>query len=179
MKLVASQLKEGENPFSFSSESDPWVKDLVSNIAAQGNVIRAPLQMALNLTKLEPDYYLKGRLNFEVEQCCARCAENFGLKISHPIELALVHNASGTAGEKTILSQDTDELDITYFDGPEIDLAPLMREQFFLSLPYQSVCQEGCLGVCQHCGKNLNLGKCSCDAQPPSGPFDALKTLKV
>lgn len=179
MKLITSQLHEGENPLSFSSEKDAWVQTLVNDISEQGSVLRSPMGLTLSLTKLEPDYYLKGRMVFEVEQSCSRCAESFGLKISHPIELALVHGTSGTSSQKTALTEETDQLDVTYFDGPDIDLDPLMKEQFFLSLPYQAVCKADCRGVCQSCGQNLNTKVCGCaEKVAPISAFEALKNFK-
>ena len=185
MKLVTSQLVEGENTLSFTSSKDSWVRELVADIASQGSHFLSPLDIQLKLTKLEPDYYLKGEISFEVEQCCARCAENFGLKSKFPFSLSLLQTKSDvakikkTANTKVDDAEEAADLDITYFEGPEIDLAPIIREQFFLSLPYQAVCRADCLGMCQTCGKNLNQGHCRCfNATNVPSPFEALRSFK-
>ena len=36
-----------------------------------------------------------------------------------------------------------------------IDLEPVIRDAVVLSLPFQPVCQEDCLGLCPHCGVRL------------------------
>jgi uncharacterized protein len=44
--------------------------------------------------------------------------------------------------------------DYTVFDD-HVDLEPLVRDAVVLSLPFQPVCQEDCLGLCPECGVRL------------------------
>jgi uncharacterized protein len=39
--------------------------------------------------------------------------------------------------------------------GEHVDLEPLVRDAVVLSLPFQPVCQEDCLGLCPQCGVRL------------------------
>lgn len=178
MKLLVTQLAEGENAFRFSSEKDGWLADVVTHVRAKGYDVKSNLDVDANLTKLEPDYYLRGQMRFEIEQTCARCAENFVLPIRHAFEVALAHVSTAKVS-RDALSEESEELDVNFFEGPEIDLGPIVQEQFFLSLPYQSLCRPGCRGVCQRCGKNLNGGECGCSKASPLSPFSVLQDLKV
>ncbi len=179
MKLVVSQLKEGENPLSFNSLHDKWVEALLKHLQTQGAYqVRGAFEMSGTLTKLEPDYYLRARLRFEVNQVCSRCAEPFALSVQHPFGVALAHVPAGQARESTE-NEESEELDITYFSGNELELAPILEEQFVLSMPYQAVCQTDCKGVCQRCGKNLNLASCTCASGSKPNAFSALKDIKI
>lgn len=149
--------------------------ELAHRVTKQGYVLKAPMAIDVQLTKLEPDYYLRGTMGFAVEQSCARCAEAFSLPISHPFNVALAHVSHGKARSPE-LTEESEELDINFFEGNEIDLSPIIEEQFFLSLPYQSLCKEDCKGICQQCGKNKNVSDCACVARP-TNPFSVLQHM--
>lgn len=171
MKLVISQIKPGENLLSYSSESDAHLKVLGEELKAEGFRVDGPLKFQGTLHKHEPDYYLDGHLDWTVEQDCSRCAETFKSLVSHPFQLALAHSA----GE----SQDSEDLDVICFHGNDLDLKPLLHEQFVLSVPFQSLCSESCKGICQHCGKNLNRQECVCAEKPSHHPFSVLKNVTL
>lgn len=178
MKLVISQLKDGENPLSFSTQQDSWLKSLEQQLGAEGYALKGDLLVTGTLHKHEPDYYLQGILDFTVTQECSRCAEGFSLPVHSPFNLALAHISAGKKHKKTeAISEESEELDVIYFDGHEIDLKPIIHEQFVLSLPYNSLCNENCKGICQHCGQNLNRQECSCVKTPVHNPFSVLKTV--
>ncbi len=187
MKLNTSQVFPGENALQFSSQKDGWVQNLVTRVSASGYEFTAPLALDLRLTKLEPDFYLKGTLGCHVIQPCARCAESFELKINHRFEIAFsklnsrrgksrFENNTGSTSESTA---EMNEVDINFIEGNEIDLSPVIEEQFFLAIPFQSVCQESCKGMCQRCGANLNKGRCDCKVESKAIAFSDLGILKV
>jgi len=180
MKLQISQLKDGENEFAYSSTKEPWFQELLKKVKRMdfGFNETENASLELRLTKIDPDYYLKGVLNAKTRQICSRCAETFQSSLTHPFELALAHVPHGKAGSPQI-AEESEELDVIYFEGNEIDLSPLVEEQLFLSEPYQSHCRPDCRGLCQQCGKNLNAGPCACKADRRSSPFSILNDLKL
>ncbi len=170
MKLKVSQLDTGENRFQFSSAKDKWLKGVIDHLGTQGYTVSPTgLDMDLVVTKLEPDYVLRGRLGYEATMACDRCAEPFSLKVKHPFDLAYVRSAQ---------SEGDEDLDQTVFEGDEIDLKPLVEEQFFLGLPFALICKEDCKGICQSCGENRNLGNCHCVASEPTNAFSELAKLR-
>lgn len=177
MKLPISQLVEGENRFHFNSAKETWLRDILTKVAGQGPRVTQGMDVKIKLTKLEPDYYMRGEMDFEVEQACSRCAEAFTMPIRHAFDVALAHLVPGKHGNGTSEAE-SEELDVNFFGGNEIDLAPVIEEQFFLSLPFQSICREDCRGICQQCGANLNTGSCLCRRDQRTTPFSVLKDLK-
>ncbi|MBY0370727.1 DUF177 domain-containing protein [bacterium] len=179
MKLGLAQLKTGENAFLFSSQNDPWLRDLEKALAEQCVKITSGLNAQVMLTKLEPDYFLKGALQFEVKQVCGRCAESFSLPVLHGFELGLAHVQNTARGQlKDSVSDESEELDIVYFEGQEVDLSPILEEQVLLSLPYAPICRPDCKGICQSCGSDLNQGQCQCKKTNPLNAFAALAQYK-
>ncbi len=176
MKLALTHLAEGDSAFRFSTKQDAWMRDLVRAIAEDGSIVKSDLNLEMQITKLEPEYYLRGKMGFQVEQACSRCAENFPLPIQHEFSVALAH--ASRAKPAPVLAEESDELDVHFFEGHNIDLAPLVREQFFLSLPYQSLCGAECKGVCQKCGLNLNTSSCDCAKKNAFSPFSVLEEIR-
>ncbi len=178
MKIVVTSLVEGENPFHFDSQKESWLKELLSDLSKEGYQFKSPLVVNAHLTKIEPDFYLRGKLKFSVEQSCARCAENFILNVNSPFEVTLANVPSGKLSSSKI-TEESKELDINFFEGNEIDLNPIITEQFFLSIPYQSLCKPDCLGICQQCGANLNTKMCQCAEKKSVTPFSVLQEVKL
>jgi len=48
------------------------------------------------------------------------------------------------------------ETDLVLPEHGQIDLAPILREYLLLDMPINPLCKSDCLGLCLHCGKNLN-----------------------
>jgi len=57
---------------------------------------------------------------------------------------------------------ETEEQEIHYVSGTELDLDPYIREAVLLQLPYVPVCREDCQGLCPKCGANKNKDSCEC-----------------
>jgi len=57
-----------------------------------------------------------------------------------------------------------EELDVSFLEGAQINVAGLVRENVLLALPVKPLCHEGCRGLCPQCGKNLNEGPCPCSS---------------
>ena len=58
-----------------------------------------------------------------------------------------------------------------------IDLAPLVHELAWLSVPMQPLCKPDCQGLCMECGHNLNLGDCGCEEENIDPRLSVLKQL--
>jgi uncharacterized protein len=145
-------------------------------VEKEGYRFVTPMQVDLKVTKLEPEFYIKGKLEFTVEQTCARCAETFPLSIRHPFDVAMA-KLPQVRVRGTEIAEKADTLDVNFFEGNEIALNPIIEEQFFLSIPYQSLCRQECKGMCQKCGMNRNIKECGCKAVLEVSPFAALEGL--
>ncbi len=177
MKIKVSQLQEGENQLEYTTEKSDSLRKLVERMA-KDHTVEGPFRVSLNLTKLDPDYFLRGKLQFLLKPDCSRCAESFPFPVDHKFELGLVHLANGKPQRTATLAEETEELDLNWFSDNELSFEPILEEQFLLSLPIQPLCLPDCLGLCQTCGKNLNEEVCNCGAMKGPNPFDVLKNLK-
>jgi len=70
------------------------------------------------------------------------------------------------------------ETEVSYYQGEGLLLEDALREQVLLAVPLKVICHEDCSGLCPHCGKNLNVERCSC-AEPVEDPrWSALKDIR-
>ena len=50
-------------------------------------------------------------------------------------------------------------------DHHQLDLTEAVRQNVLTALPMVTICQEDCQGLCAQCGKDLNLGPCTCEPE--------------
>jgi len=118
---------------------------------------------------------LQCRLTSTMEVTCGRCLEPFSVPVDAevetrfvpPAELARVtaetaagavrHDAGG-------LQPDVDDavVGLAEYRDDSIDLAGVVREQWYLALPMKPLCREDCQGLCPVCGVNRNRETCAC-----------------
>jgi len=94
-----------------------------------------------------------------IDICCSRCLENTKLSIGSDFAYTLIP-AKAEASEDLELKPE--ELEISYYQGDFIDLAPIICEQIILQIPIKVLCSSDCRGLCQQCGTNLNVSSCNC-----------------
>ncbi|MCD7745879.1 MAG: DUF177 domain-containing protein [Lachnospiraceae bacterium] len=87
---------------------------------------------------------VSGEIELEVEIPCARCLEGVSrrLKIRPELDLDLKEN--------------------DYIEGYYLNVDQLIHDEALLVWPERVLCRDDCRGLCIKCGKNLNLGACSC-----------------
>lgn len=44
----------------------------------------------------------------------------------------------------------------------QLDPEPMIRDALVLAMPFSPLCRPDCLGICERCGGDRNLGECSC-----------------
>lgn len=100
-------------------------------------------------------YYVKGKMEADVDFVCARCLKPFREHMNVPFDETF-------ASDKSDVDYDEDS-DIHLISGDEIELDPILQEDFLLALPIIPLCEEDCQGLCPTCGTNWNEKKCSCN----------------
>ena len=95
-----------------------------------------------------------------LELRCSRCLEPFTLPVNAAFDLRYLPEGAGLRREerrrRTIGrgrgSRETTTSRRRSTGDEEIDLAELMREQFYLALPMKPLCSQDCKGLCPQCG---------------------------
>lgn len=95
--------------------------------------------------------YLNLNVNTNFHTYCDRCGEELVEKLSYSIEYAVVNHLE---------YEDNDELLLAPEDT--LDMDELAFSLIVLNLPQKHLCKDDCKGLCQFCGKNLNIENCNC-----------------
>jgi uncharacterized protein len=135
-----------------------------------------PVRVELSHYRAGTELFLTGEVDTYGTAWCARCTEEFQVERSRAFRYVL---APKVVGYDTEAGQSSEDLEFSLYEGDEVDLTPLVREQVLLALTERPLCREDCRGLCPHCGANLNESACDCRG----GKFDprlaVLRTLKV
>ena len=118
---------------------------------------------------------LRGKVSALAELDCDRCLRPLPVTIAVNFD---VEYLPGGDYERQFAELQEDDLDQSIFDGKEIDIDDLVREQVILSLPARALCREDCKGLCPVCGIDKNSKDCECESRLGDPRWAALKNLQ-
>jgi uncharacterized protein len=101
-------------------------------------------------------FEITGKIITQLKQCCSRCLEDMVTLLTIPFSEEYRELEFQEAGELS-------DTETNYFNGEEIDITDLIRENILLAEPIKPVCSETCRGLCPECGANLNINTCGCN----------------
>jgi uncharacterized protein len=152
----------------------------VNRLLEQGSIhewhVDEPFSVRLSHYRSGMELFFSGSVRAAVTATCARCAEDFSVAAGRDFRFVVAPKSMGDLNGKDLTAED---LEFSLYDGEEVDVSPLVREQLLLALPTRPLCQEGCRGLCSQCGANLNLKSCSCSPRMADPRFEALRSLKL
>ena len=140
-------------------------------------VVVAPVVLDFDIHKDKEKFRLVGSVRTELELPCSRCLEPFRLPVEATFDQRYLPAADATQDAEVELGEE--DVEVSYYRDDAIDLAGLMREQFYLALPMKPLCNDDCKGLCPQCGTNRNVSQCSCTqgwVDPRLAALQALKT---
>lgn len=171
MIINFSQHRESE--ISFAHRYEPAEIDLDDETAQ----IVGQIEVMGNARRSSEIARLRGDLRGNLEVACSRCLQPIQFELNAPFEIDFVTLENyGSVNDETELNYA--DLSLSVYDGEEINLDEIVREQVLLALPMQRLCQEHCAGLCPTCSINKNIGSCDCSRTGIDPRWNALKQLK-
>ncbi len=153
MKLQMDQIPE--EGLHLAKEAPAKILGLKEDLVFQEE---GPVCCELYVQVVDGTLIARGTVSATVRAQCARCSQIF----------------STTVSDSGFLRDYSDILEVE-----EVDLTEGLREAILLNLPHFPLCDEGCKGLCVHCGKDLNEGPCGCPDGDKSGAWEALDNLNL
>jgi uncharacterized protein len=126
----------------------------------------SPVDYELKIARAGDSIWMRGPVRGRLSLTCARCLEHFTLSVASRLDIELLPRNKAPRGSEVELK--TEEMDIYYFEGDEIDIDPYIFEEIMLNIPVKALCAESCKGICPSCGKNLNIEDCRCERTGPT-----------
>ena len=125
----------------------------------------APIRGELLLESVAEGILVSGPISGRLAQSCARCLKDFEVDLDVDVQELFTPDA-GPDGEEYPLS-------------PEgfIDIEPMVRDAVLLAMPFSPLCRPDCLGLCERCGGDRNLGECTCAPRTADPRWAALDNL--
>jgi len=122
-----------------------------------------PIEGALTLESVVEGIYVTGSVTGRVSYRCARCLKEFDG--SFDVQMNELFVREPTPDDDYAL-----EPDLT------LDPEPMVRDAVVLEMLFSPLCTPDCLGLCERCGGDRNLGECSC-TEPIDPRWSALEGL--
>jgi uncharacterized protein len=166
--------EEGLN-FVFSADGK-WFKECLQDGDQPPDFNLRKVDVQCQITRVSSTIFIKGNLSVLLGICCSRCLEEADLPADGDFYYTL---APIRPEDKEDVELQAEELEISYYQGDFIDLAPIVCEQVILQIPIKPLCSEECKGLCPHCGVNLNAASCNCDLEFVDPRLAALKNIKI
>jgi uncharacterized protein len=115
----------------------------------------------LTLESVVEGIYVRGSVEGHMTLRCARCLKGFERDFDIQLQELYVREAGP---------------DDDYALDPDLGLdpEPMVRDAVVLAMPFSPLCRPDCLGLCERCGGDRNLGECSC-AEPTDPRWAALE----
>jgi uncharacterized protein len=170
---------------------DVDVRELIAHPgASRHHELRAPVPgLRLELAAVPEDTPVEGDLLFEsvvdgilvtgplsgpLTLTCARCLKEFDGRVDVEVQELYSRATDRTEGAGR---PDSAAGDYALTPEGSLDLEPLVRDSVMLALPFSPLCRPDCLGLCERCGGDRNLGECSCVEEPVDARWAALDSL--
>lgn len=171
MRIEVEGLTVERKPFAHTYgpgevELDDETARLISEATVEGHASRKGEEVRVS-----------GMIRAEAEVLCDRCLAPIRVPLEVEFDTSFIPRERAAArGENVELL--ADELGLAAFEGGELDVDELVREQILLALPTRRLCREECRGLCQKCGADLNAGQCSCEQGEADPRWSALADWK-
>jgi len=174
LKINVFLIPEEGQRFVFS-EGDTWLQSCF-NDSEKPDFVLEKVDVNCLITMTSGTIFIKGFFSALIDICCSRCLEHASLPIGSDFAYTLIPAKAETREDLELMPE---ELEISYYQGDFIDLAPIICEQIMLQVPMKALCSEECKGLCTHCGANLNTSSCNCHLNVVKDRLAVLKNFRV
>jgi uncharacterized protein len=122
------------------------------------------------------DVLVNGSASGEYGVACSRCLKEFGRKFEVAVEGTFVKAGEGHDDDAEDVPIWTGE-DSYEYDGIDIDVVPMIRDELILDTPVKFLCDSECKGLCPSCGADLDSESCSCERDDVDPRLAVLKDM--
>jgi uncharacterized protein len=139
--------------------------------------VAQPVRITCEFFRFGHEIIVQGSIRSAIRLTCGRCAEEFVLPLAVPVDAVYlpVHDVSSERAREI----EAGATDVYAYVEQVLDLAEMVRDRLFLSIPLQPLCAVECKGLCPSCGMNRNVVQCQCAEVKLGSPFELLKGLRL
>lgn len=172
LAMIVDLISLGKSVLDFDFSFPPETIALESETAKLKNTVEIKGKLTKGIVQVD----VEGEISADIQIECTRCLHPTTQKLHILFKTEFITAENYTTAKESELQEK--DLDVAVFEGDEIDLTEIAREQILLNLPEQIFCQEDCRGLCEKCGANRNLLDCNCIEKEIDPRWAALKNLR-
>jgi uncharacterized protein len=131
-----------------------------------------PVDFSMTLTNVGTGIIAAGTATATVHTPCSRCLCDTVLRLEAEVEGLYVQPGH----DEGIPEEQEYEL---IGDDMSVDLEPAIAQSLLVELPFATLHDPDCKGICPVCGADRNLVDCECEPPAAASPFDALKAFPL
>jgi len=174
MRLRVEDIKETPQEIEYVEEVASLNALLASKVPSEYRFTEG-LVVHITYSRSGLDIFFCGSVAGKAVGTCARCLEEYPF-VQHKAFSLVLSPRKEVRGERELTAEALQESE---YEGPEIDLTPLMHEEAILGLPTRPLCRPDCRGLCPVCGENRNLVRCGCEREVFDPRLAVLRSLKI
>ena len=173
MKIIINTIPEEGLNLQFHKDND-WFRDMLPE-KEESDFSLQRVDVFCAVKKMRETVFIDGNLEAPVVSSCSRCLEATNFAIKSAFKYTFV------PAENRLMEEELSPEDLEYgfYQDDVIDLDSLIFEQIVLQMPIKVLCADSCKGLCPHCGININVASCGCQAEFTDERLAVLKKLKV
>jgi uncharacterized protein len=173
MNIRIEEITEEGITLKFSKDRN-WLAELFSRERDVDFSFASPIIISLSFKRTGLKILIHEKIETSLQMKCTRCAEDFVYPLNETVMYALTPSDIMTKqhSETELTSKD---LELSFYNGEEIDIDQIVKEQIFLSVPSYPRCSKTCKGLCAGCGVNLNVDSCQCSRRIGNSPFSVME----
>lgn len=149
------------------------IEGLLNEFEQEAMTLASPIMVRVKLDRTGQRVMVKGPVSTTFRLVCSRCLDEFEQPIAD-----ILYTVFSPRNQAVKKDEGTGSIDEEYYDGEEIDIWPVLKDNLLLSLPLKPVCRDDCRGLCAQCGLNLNTGECGCSVSTGHPGMAKLKQLQ-
>jgi uncharacterized protein len=134
-----------------------------------------PVEGEVNLLRTPRSILVRCALSTKADLVCSRCLSRFRYPLALNFEEEYLPTVDVVSGAPLSLPEEPSAFTID--ERHILDLTEAMRQYAMLAIPMKPLCRKDCAGLCQHCGHNLNRGRCDCPASGTDPRWSELTKL--
>ena len=173
MKIRVEEIKDTEKDAAFVEEVSE-INEALARTGAVDYQLQGAVPVNVRYYRSGADLFFRGEFTGRVAGTCARCLDDYPFSLHREFTFVLKPQAEQAADEELR----EEDVSLSFYQGDEVDLSPLVREAMILSLPTVPLCSDECRGLCSHCGANRNVGPCGCHEDWVDPRLAVLRSLK-
>jgi uncharacterized protein len=184
LKLLIERLGEKREAFDYEVDAAWWAARETTT-RDEFCEVEQPFQFHLEACRVREDVLLEGSVVGRVGLECSRCAKRYPHTLRDEFRLVLEpakgHEPTDPEGVRGLAENGVclgEDLESGLFRGSMIRLDDFFGEVIALAMPIQPLCDEGCPGICSHCGVDLAEQQCDCVDEGIDSPFAVLAKLR-